>query len=199
MRIAVYGATGYTGKLVAAEAHRRGIDMVVAGRSPAKLDAMVADLGLTGAQVRTADVDDPAGLAAVLDGCDGVVNCAGPFTFFGEQVVRAAITAGCHYVDTTGEQGYMQRIFEQCHDDAQRAKVAVIPAMGFDIVPGDVIARLTAAGVEPLERLTIAYRTAGLGATRGMMHSLLEVLSGGDLLYEGGSWRRPGRCDGLGR
>ena len=71
MRIAVYGATGYTGKLVALEVHRRGIDMVLAGRNRAKLDAMVADLGLAGAQVRVAGVDDPAGLAAVLDGCDG--------------------------------------------------------------------------------------------------------------------------------
>jgi short subunit dehydrogenase-like uncharacterized protein len=192
MRIAVYGATGYTGKLVAVELHRRGIDMVLAGRNRAKLDSAVATLGLTGAQVRTAGVGDPAGLAAVLDGCDGVINCAGPFTFFGEQVVRAAITAGCHYVDTTGEQGYMQRIFEQCHDDAQRAKVTVIPAMGFDIVPGDVIAHLTAAGVEPLERLTIAYRTAGFGVTRGTMHSALEILSGGDLVYEGGSWSPAG-------
>jgi short subunit dehydrogenase-like uncharacterized protein len=192
MRIAVYGASGYTGKLVVAELHRRGVEMVVAGRNRAKLESMVTDLGAAGAQVRTAGVDDPAGLAAVLEGCDGVVNCAGPFTFFGEQVVRAAITAGCHYVDTTGEQRYMQRIFERCHDDALRAKVAVIPAMGFDIVPGDVIAHLTAAGLEPLERLTIAYRTAGFGVTRGTMHSALEILSGGDLVYEGGAWSPAG-------
>jgi short subunit dehydrogenase-like uncharacterized protein len=192
MRIALYGATGYTGKLVAAELHRRKIDTVVAGRSRAKLDSMVETLGLTGAQVRTADVDDPAGLADVLDGCDGVINCAGPFTFFGEQVVRAAITAGCQYVDTTGEQGYMQRIFDDCHEDARRAGVAVVPAMGFDIVPGDVIAHLTAAGVEPLEKMTIAYRTAGFGVTRGTMHSALEILSGGDLVYEGGTWSPAG-------
>lgn len=192
MRIALYGATGYTGKLVAAELHRRGLDMVVAGRNRARLESVVDTLGLSGAQVRTADVDDPAGLAAVLDGCDGVINCAGPFTFFGEQVVRAAITAGCHYVDTTGEQGYMQRIFEECHEDAAQANVAVIPAMGFDIVPGDVIAHLTAAGIEPLERLTIAYRTAGFGVTRGTMHSGLEILSGGDLVYEDGSWSKAG-------
>lgn len=192
MRIAVYGATGYTGRLVAAELHRRGVDMVLAGRNRARLDSAVATLGLTAAQVRTADVDDPAGLAAVLDGCDGVVNCAGPFTFFGEQVVRAAITAGSHYVDTTGEQSYMQRIFEGCHEDALRAGVAVIPAMGFDIVPGDVIAHLTSAGVEPLERLTIAYRTAGFGVSRGTMHSALEILSGGDLVYEDGAWKVAG-------
>jgi short subunit dehydrogenase-like uncharacterized protein len=192
MRIAVYGATGYTGRLVAAELRRRGLEMVVAGRNRARLESAVTNLGLTAAQVRTADVDDPAGLAAVLDGCDGVVNCAGPFTFFGEQVVRAAITAGCHYVDTTGEQRYMQRIFEGRHEDAVRAGVAVVPAMGFDIVPGDVIAHLTAAGVEPLERLTITYRTAGFGVSRGTMHSALEILSGGDLVYEDGSWKPAG-------
>jgi len=192
MRIAVYGATGYTGRLVAEELRRRGTDMVLAGRNRSRLESLAMDLGLTGAQVRTADVDDPAGLAAVLDGCDGVVNCAGPFTFFGEQVVRAAIAARCQYVDTTGEQAYMQRIFERCDEDARRAGIAVIPAMGFDIVPGDVIAHLTAAGVEPLEQLTIAYRTAGFGVTRGTMHSALEILSGGDLVYEDGTWRPAG-------
>lgn len=68
MRVAVYGASGYTGKLVAAEAHRRGLELVLAGRSAAKLRAVLDDLGLTGAQVRPAAVDDPPALAVVV-GC----------------------------------------------------------------------------------------------------------------------------------
>jgi short subunit dehydrogenase-like uncharacterized protein len=187
MRIAVYGATGYTGKLVVAEAVRRGLDVVLSGRSREKLAVRAAEFGL--GDTRPAAVDDPAALATAFDGCAGVVNCAGPFTMYGEPVVRAAIGAGCHYVDTTGEQDFIQRLFDGPADAAARgAGVTVVPAMGFDIVPGDVIAHLTARGREPLERLTIGYSISGFGATRGTMHSGLGLMAGDDMRFEGGEW-----------
>src|SRR5918995_6578969 len=100
--IAVYGATGYTGRLVAEELQRRGAEFVLAGRSAEKLETLAARLG---GEVRTAAVtlDDAAGLRALLEPCAAVIACAGPFTAHGEPVVAAAAEAGTHYLDTTGE------------------------------------------------------------------------------------------------
>src|SRR5262249_45101180 len=104
-RILVYGATGFTGRLVVDEARRRGVEPVLAGRSRRALDELADAVG--GAEVRAADVAQPAALAGLFDGIAAVINCAGPFARLGEPVLRAAITAGAHYLDTTGEQLWM--------------------------------------------------------------------------------------------
>ena len=63
-----------------------------------------------------------------MDGCQVVINCAGPFTLAGETVVAAAVDTGTHYVDSTGEQPYMQSVFERHGPAAERAGVALVPA-----------------------------------------------------------------------
>ena len=114
MKIAVYGASGYTGRLVAAELHRRDIEIVLCGRDGGRLRRAAGEAGITEAELRPAGVEDPPALINAFRDCDAVINCAGPFAFLGEPVVRAAISAGCHYVDTTGEQPYIKRIFDGC-------------------------------------------------------------------------------------
>jgi short subunit dehydrogenase-like uncharacterized protein len=185
--IAVYGASGYTGKLVLRELVRRGLDHVAAGRSAAKLRAATEEAG-SDAPVKAAAVDDRGALRHVLGDCAAVINCAGPFTFHGEPVVRAAVETGTHYVDTTGEQPYMQRIFERLDAPARAAEVAVVPAMGFDYVPGDLISHLAARGREPLRELVVAYSVSGFGASRGTLHSGLEMMKGGGIAYRDGAW-----------
>src|SRR5699024_10525742 len=109
------------------------------------------------AVVRQAPLDEHEALRAAFADCDAVINCAGPFTLFGEPVVNAAIDAGCHYVDTSGEQAHIKHVFDGLSEAARVAKVTVVPATGFDILPGDFIANLTCRLVEPVERLVIAY------------------------------------------
>jgi short subunit dehydrogenase-like uncharacterized protein len=189
--VAVYGATGYTGRLVARELRRRGLELILCGRSPGGLKRVAAALDGR-PQVRVASVDDLDALRHAFADCPAVINCAGPFSRFGEPVVQAAVESATHYLDTTGEQLYMQRVFERFSDAAAAAEVAVIPAMGFDYVPGDLICRLAAEGREPLRELVVAYAVQGFGATRGTMHSALEAMRGGALDYRDGRWRRAG-------
>ena len=190
-RIAVYGASGYTGSLVARELRRRGHAPVLAGRSAKRLRALADELGGE-AEVRTAAVDDLDALRHAIGDADTVINCAGPFVRHGEPVVRAAVQTGTHYVDTTGEQPFIQRVFER-HDDAARAaEVAVVPALGFDYAPGDLICRLAARGHEPLRELVVAYAVSRLEPTRGTLRSALEMMKGGDVVYEEGGWRPAG-------
>jgi short subunit dehydrogenase-like uncharacterized protein len=190
--IAVYGATGYTGRLVAQEARRRGLDVVLSGRSPGKLRALREELG-DDVAVRPASLDDRGALRHAFGDCAAVVNCAGPFTRYGEPVVRAAVETGTHYVDTAGEQAFMRLVYERLDDPARAAEVAVIPAAGFDYVPGDLICHLAARGHEPLEELVVAYAAAGVAPTRGTLHSSLEIVRAGGIEYRDGEWRRAGR------
>ncbi len=182
--IVVYGSTGYTGKLIASELERAGADFVLAGRNREKLDQVAAGLGRD-VEVQAVSLDDQAGLHSLLEGCSAVIACAGPFHLHGEPVMRAAVETGTHYLDTTGEQPYMRLAWERYDRPASEAGVAVIPAMGFDYVPGDMIASLTADGMGDLDTLRLGYR-AKMQPTRGTMLSALEMIKGGDVEWRDG-------------
>ncbi|MGH2952007.1 MAG: saccharopine dehydrogenase family protein, partial [Solirubrobacterales bacterium] len=181
--IAVYGATGYTGRLVAAELSRRGADFVLAGRNAAKLEMVAEDIG--GAPTRAASLDEPAELRDLLADCAAVIACAGPFRLHGEPVVRAAVETATHYLDTTGEQSFIADVFEHHGPGAERAGAALVPAMGFDYVPGDMLAALTAAGMGPLDEVVLAYAVR-LGVSRGTALSAVGMVGGGDLEWRDG-------------
>ncbi|WP_210495338.1 saccharopine dehydrogenase NADP-binding domain-containing protein [Patulibacter sp. SYSU D01012] len=191
--VVVYGATGYTGRLVCAELARRGVPVVASGRSPQRLAAVVD--ALPGADVRTvpAALDDPAALRRVASSAPVLANCAGPFVRTGDPVLGAAIAARAHYLDTTGEQAWIRRVLDD-HDPALRAAgVAAVPGMGFDYLPGDLLCHLVGAPIAPLRRLEVGYHVDGFGMTRGTQRSALEMLDGRDVAYEDGRWRRGGR------
>lgn len=189
--IAVYGATGYTGRLVVVELRRRGLDCVLVGRSAERLGRLAGELGLD-APVRAARLDDRSALRHAFGECAAVINCAGPFSRLGEPVVRAAVETGTHYVDTTGEQGFMKHVFDRFEAPARAAEVAVVPAMGFDYAPGDMLCALVGSGHEPVRKLVVAYAVTGFGATRGTLRSALEVMRSGGIVYTDGEWRPAG-------
>jgi short subunit dehydrogenase-like uncharacterized protein len=190
--IAVYGATGYTGRLVAAELRRRGLAATLCGRDQGKLDGVARALEVDW-PVRAAAIDDAPGLRRALLGADVVINCAGPFTYYGTPVIEAALDVEAHYCDTTGEQPYLHGVLRWLDEPARERGQAVVPGVGFDYVPGDLACALAARGLEPLEALDVAYAVQGFGATRGTLHSALEMLKGGDEEYVDGDWRPAGR------
>jgi short subunit dehydrogenase-like uncharacterized protein len=185
--IALYGATGYTGRLVAAELARADADFIVAGRNPEKLESLRSDLGLE-ASARTASLDDPASLRELLADCATVISCAGPFVRFGEPVLAAAVETGTHYLDTTGEQPYMKLAFERYGPGAARAGVAVVPAMGFDYVPGDMLAALTAGGMGELDELSMHYCWQDFSPSQGTARTTLEIMRGGGVEWRNMEW-----------
>lgn len=172
-RIAVVGATGYTGGLVVSELLRRGAAVVAVGRNPEKL------LGLPPEVEPTAvDVADAAALGEALGGCRAVVNCVGSFIDLGEAVVAAAINASAHYVDTTGDFSFMHRVFE-VHDAPAREKgVALVPGMAFHSAPADLAAALAAEALgHAPETVEVAYRLAGARPSKGSLRSKLRRAS----------------------
>lgn len=142
-------------------------------------------------------LDDPAGLREMLESCSVVVACAGPFSLHGEPVVAAAVDTGTHYLDTTGEQGFMRMVFDRYGKQAAEKGVALVSGMGFDYAPGDLIASLTADGMGPLEEIVIAYCVHGFTPTHGTALSGLEIMRGGDVVWADGDWRpAPRSADG---
>jgi short subunit dehydrogenase-like uncharacterized protein len=193
MRIAVYGANGYQAKLVLAELARRGIDMVLVGRDAARLREAAATVGVADAEQRVARTVDHQTIVAAFRGCDVVINCAGPFTTSGHAVIRAAIAAGCRYVDTAGEQLYVKTVFDTFPGEAERAGVTVIPAANDGCAPGDLIAHLLAERIQPVEEIAVShFIVGGGGPSRGSLRSIaetIEAIKAGGLSYDDGDWR----------
>ena len=183
-RIAVYGASGYTGRLVAKALAGAGHELVLAGRDEARLRAAA-----TGHEVRVAPLAEPSALARALGGCDAVVNCAGPFLELGAPLVKAAIAAGVPYADTAAEQGWVQDVFERHGPAAVARGVALVPAAGLDFVPGDLACALAARGLEPLRELEVAYAVDRFRMSRGTVRSALAGMARRPLAYEEGAWR----------
>ncbi|PQM46822.1 Putative trans-acting enoyl reductase [Mycobacterium talmoniae] len=141
-QIVVFGATGYTGGLVIDALLRRGVRPVLAGRGAERLAKLAEQLG--GLEYRVADVDDPASVRALVGAGDVLVTTVGPFEQFGHPVARAAVDAGAHYVDSTGEVGFV-RALRQRHDARARAAgPSIAPAFGYDYVPGILAGALAA-------------------------------------------------------
>ncbi|MCO5314878.1 MAG: saccharopine dehydrogenase NADP-binding domain-containing protein [Solirubrobacterales bacterium] len=198
--IVLYGATGYTGKLVAAELLRQEADFVLAGRDPEKLERVATELetvrsdGPDGTKPATrprwqaAGIEDARGLRELFDGSAAVISCAGPFSLYGEPVLAAALDAGAHYLDTTGEQPFILSAFEGYGKRAAEAGLAVLPAMGYDYVPADLLVAMTADGLGAADRVRVGYHSP-FQPSRGTARSSLEMFKGGDLEWRDGALR----------
>jgi short subunit dehydrogenase-like uncharacterized protein len=127
--VAVFGATGHTGRFVVSELIRRGLTPIAVARDGVKL----AEFGFAarGIAVREASIGDEASLDRAFGGAAAIVNCAGPFLETANAVVSAALRVGAHYLDVTAEQGSTLATYETFDELARDAGVVVIPAMGF--------------------------------------------------------------------
>ena len=190
MKIAVYGATGFTAKLVAGELVRRGLEPVLIARDGRRLAETAAELGLTSVEQRVAGLDEPDALVTALNDCQVVVNCVAPFAQHGLPVARAAIAAGCHYVDTSGEQLHIADVYESLSRAAEEAGVTLVPAATDDGVPADLVARLTADLVGPVNELTVSHRLVDAMPSGGTLRSVVAnpdtFTPGGGLSYQDG-------------
>src|ERR687894_2940824 len=134
-RIVVFGATGYTGRLIAERLVAQGVRPVLAARSEARVSALAESLG--GLEWVRADVMRKNTIFGLVGGPDDVlVSTVGPFDKWGEPAVRAAVAAGCTYLDSTGEPRFIRRVFEEFGPPASRSGARLLTSMGYDFAPG---------------------------------------------------------------
>ena len=132
----IYGANGYTGKLIATEAQKRGFRPVLGGRNQHAIRALATDLDL---EWRSFDAVDPQVVAHQLHDIDLVLNCAGPFTATINTFLAACLQSQTHYLDISGEL----EVFEKCFRDNAKAKdkgILLCPGVAFDIFPTESVA-----------------------------------------------------------
>ncbi|MBI5279247.1 MAG: saccharopine dehydrogenase NADP-binding domain-containing protein [Burkholderiales bacterium] len=149
----LYGATGYTGNLIAREAARRGMRPVLAGRDVAKLQALGSELSLPH---KVLPLDDPARLAEGLRGQRAVLHCAGPFSATSQPMRDACIAALANYLDITGEIDVFEAAFAQ-DAQARAAGVLLCPGVGFDVVPTDCVAAQLKARLPDANALRLGF------------------------------------------
>lgn len=172
-KIVVFGATGYTGRLTAQALIARGAAPVLAGRNASALTAVATELG--GATTAVADITDPATVRALLAPGDVLITTVGPFLRYGGPALRAAVEAGAHYIDSTGEGPFIRSVFDR-DSDARAAGSALLTAFGFDYVPGNLAAGLALREAPEATRADIGYfmdRPGTSGGTRASMAGML--------------------------
>jgi short subunit dehydrogenase-like uncharacterized protein len=184
--VAVVGATGFTGRLVVAALRKRGAEVRAIGRNRQKLDAVAAEH--PGVELRVVGWAAPD-IAGALRGCSAMVSCAGPFVQAGHPVVEAALLARVPYTDSTGEQSFIRWVFEDLAQPARAAGVPLVPAAGFDYLPGDLGAALVAQGMGPLERLDVVYATESGVTSVGTRLSALGVATAPSVSLRDGQLR----------
>lgn len=180
-RVLVYGATGYTGTLIAEHAADRGLDLAVGGRDPGRVRALAQRLDVPAV---TLELDEPTRIAGALEQFDVVLNVAGPFRNTASPLMDAAIAARTHYLDTTAEFATFSLAASR-DDAALRAGVMVMSGTGWDVVPTDSLAVYTASKVASPERLAIAIRITG-GFSRGSLASAAGIEHGDALVRKAG-------------
>lgn len=155
--VVLYGATGYTGRLVAQDLAQQGAGFAIAGRNQERLDQLAEDLDPEPPTIQ-ASIDDTDALTHMARNTRVLASAAGPFKHLGPPVLDAAIETGTHFVDTTGEQGYLRWAHQQDHR-AQDAGITIINATGFDVIPSDTAAHLAAHATEDPETVDIVLAT----------------------------------------
>jgi short subunit dehydrogenase-like uncharacterized protein len=182
--VLLFGATGYTGRLTAHALARRGIDFAIAGRNRSKLEELARSTGAD-PDVRIAQVGDVAGLVEALKDVKVMITCVGPFMEMGDTAAEAALRARVHYIDSTGETTFIQRLISEYDERARAANIAMAPAMGFDEVPADSAATLATQDFDQAE-LVLTYAIPSTGS-RGTVVSAIGIIAGE------GQWIRDGK------
>ena len=184
--IVLYGATGFTGRQTAQyfAAHApHGLRWAIAGRNAAKLTALAESLDTPPAGRLVADGDDDAAVDAMCAATRVLLTTAGPFGRYGREVVAACVRHQTHYVDITGETPFARDMIDQHHDAAAATGTRIIPFSGFDSVPSDLGAYVTAKYLrdtygQGCRRISASFKAKG-GLNGGTVASGIDIAQSG--------------------
>ncbi len=174
--VVVFGATGFTGRLVAeylASEYGTDVKWAMAGRSTEKLASVRDEIGApANTPLIVADSSDPASLAEMAAQAAAVVTTVGPYQLYGEPLIKACVDAGTDYVDLCGEPAWMYDIIRKYDAPAKASGARIVLSCGFDSIPFDL-------GVYFLQQDVIAKTGSPLARVKGRVRKMKGTFSGG--------------------
>jgi short subunit dehydrogenase-like uncharacterized protein len=185
-RALLYGATGYTGRLIAEHLAAKGIDLVLAGRDTERLRGLAQHLGL---DWRAFDLSSAPVIEAALDDIDVVLHAAGPFKDTAAPMMRACLASGAHYLDLAGEWPVFVHAMT-LDEAARKARVMMMPGVGLTIAVTDCLLALALRRQPDAVKLRLGVSWPEV-ITRGTMVTAANYI-GPDVLT-----RRHGRLESI--
>ena len=178
--IVVYGATGYTGRLVAEHVNRtqadgEGVRWALAGRSHERLEETRRLIGAADdTTLIVADAADPTSLQAMVDRTRAVVTTVGPYQRYGSELVAACARTGTDYLDLCGEPAWMRRMIDDHEASARASGTRILFSCGFDSLPSEL-------GVWFCQQVATARTGAPVPRVKGRVRSFVGGISGGSV------------------
>ena len=177
--IVVFGASGYTGRLVAeylaAEYGDTDLTWAMAGRSLDKLASVRTEMGISDAvALLEVDVDNPASVSEMVDACRVVITTVGPYQLYGDELVKQCAERGTDYVDLTGEPSWMHETIARFSEAAKLSGARIVHSCGFDSIPFDL-------GVFLLQQHAIEKTGEPIATVKGRVRAMNGTFSGGTI------------------
>ncbi|MGP1354080.1 MAG: saccharopine dehydrogenase family protein [Parasphingopyxis sp.] len=174
--VIMYGATGYTGRLVAeylAQNYAGDVRWAMAGRSADKLAAVRDEIGAPAdTPLIVADADDPQSLADMVARGKCVATTVGPYQLYGEALLAACAEAGTDYVDLCGEPAWMRKMIDKYEAKAKDSGARIVFSCGFDSIPFDL-------GIWFVQQAAKEEFGAPASRVRGRVRGMQGTFSGG--------------------
>lgn len=168
----LYGAYGYTGRLIVQYAKKYNLRPILAGRNETKLREMATATGL---DYLAFDLDDTHALIHALQKVKVVLHVAGPFIHTAEPMIEACLETKTHYLDITGEIDIFE-LANRYGPAAEQSDIMLMPGTGFDVVPTDCMAKFLAEQMPEAEELELAFTMQGGSVSRGTANTMIEGL-----------------------
>jgi Family of unknown function (DUF5938)/Saccharopine dehydrogenase NADP binding domain len=175
--VVVYGASGFSGRLIVEFLREYNVPFVAAARNRARLEEVLDHVpGISTANYEIAEVGHSVDeLATLFEGSRVVCNTVGPCIYYGDTVVEAALAAGCHYLDTGGETPWVKSVRENWHERFANAGLLVAPATAYMSATAEVAIRVAqerAPGIDTVEVLSMFMGMPTYGSTQTIFGQL---------------------------
>lgn len=178
----LYGANGYTGKLIARLAASYNLQPILAGRTEANIKPIAEELQLP---YRIIDLDNKTQLETALSEVKLVLHAAGPYAYTAKQMVEACLQTCTHYIDINGDINVFEML--KTYDAVAKEKnIMVMPGVGFDVVPTDCIALKLKKQMPDATHLKLAFASVGGGLSHGTAITMTGKIGEGGAVRENG-------------
>jgi short subunit dehydrogenase-like uncharacterized protein len=175
--VVVYGASGFSGRLIVEFLREYGVPFIAAGRDKSRLEEVLDHVpGISAADYEVVQAGHSvAELTELFRGAKVVSNSVGPCIYYGDTVVEAALAAGCHYIDTGGETPWVRNVRERWHQKFSEAGLLVAPATAYMSATAEAAIRVAqehAPGIDTIEVLSMFLGMPTYGSTQTIFGQL---------------------------